>query len=51
LQRCTSVSDILLVFALRLGTYAVVSSAKIVLGFGEIGRSLKTSTVSTAYDV
>jgi Na+-driven multidrug efflux pump len=41
LQRCTSVSDILLVFALRLGTYAVAAVSRIMLGFGSIGRQLK----------
>jgi Na+-driven multidrug efflux pump len=44
LQRCTTVSNILLVFALRLGTYACFASGRIVLGFGQVGKCLKVKT-------
>lgn len=46
LTRCTSVAQILGAFSLRLGTYAVAATLRMVLGYGEIGRSIRSTSRS-----
>ena len=41
LSHCTSVSDILTTFTVRLGLYAVAALARMTLGWGRVGRVLK----------
>ena len=41
LTYCKSVGDILATFTLRLGTYAVVSVARGLLGYGNLGRAIR----------
>lgn len=41
LPYCTSVSDVLGTFTLRLGTYAIAALGRMALGFGGIGRVIR----------
>ena len=41
LTYCHSVGDIVRTFTLRLGTYTVFSTARALLGFGNIGRAIR----------
>jgi hypothetical protein len=39
---CSSISDIFKTFTLRLGTYAVLSVARAALGYGALGRAIRS---------
>lgn len=42
---CSSISDIFTTFTLRLGSYAVFSLARAMLGYGALGRAIRSGGI------